>query len=74
MAKYKFVGELHFEAEDMDDALAELGEHFLKLSRGEVSHLLDVGSTSALGEPDLDQTLDLVKLVDFAAEGEASNG
>jgi hypothetical protein len=58
MAKYKFVAEFYFEAETMDDALASLGEHFLKCSRSEVTHLLDEGSFMALGEPEFDKALE----------------
>lgn len=64
MAEYKFVAEVYFEAEDMDDALKKLGEHYLKLSRNEVSHLTKVGSTSALGEPEFDDSLRSIVLVD----------
>lgn len=68
MAYYKFVGELYFDAADMDDAHTKLAEHFQKLSRHEVSHLLQVGSTSAIGEPELDVSLSEIRVVDFGAE------
>ena len=74
MADYKFVGELHFAADDMNDALAKLGEHFSKLARGEVSDLLNVGSNSALGEPEFDSSLNALKLVDCSTQKVVAHG
>lgn len=64
MAQYKYVGELYFEAEDMAAALHALGEHFHKSARAEVSHLCQEGSTSALGEPEFDENIRSLHLVD----------
>ena len=68
MPHFKFVGELHFEAADMNDALAKLGCHFSLLAQAEVSHLLREGSSCALGEPEFDTAIDQIKLVVIGAD------
>lgn len=71
MASYKFVAELYFEAESVDDALAKLGGHFLKLSRHEISPLhLDERSGSAIGEPEFDSHLDRAHVMTLPEESE----
>lgn len=62
--QFKFVGEIYFEAEDVDQAHAKLGEHFTKLSQGVVSHLTQVGSTCAIGAPEVDEEIKLISVVD----------
>lgn len=70
MARYKFVGEMYFEAESMDDALAKLGTHFTKLSKDEVSFLTLEGSRFALAEPEFDPGIERAHIV----ETEDDNG
>lgn len=61
--RFKYVAELYFDAEDMNDAHAKLSDHFAKLAKDDVSYLCQEGSTSALGDPSLDEALDSTHVV-----------
>jgi hypothetical protein len=66
MTLHKFVAELYFDAEDVDDGLRKLAEHFRLLSKGETSYLLQEGSSSAgPGDPELDESIQYLGIVDY---------
>lgn len=62
---FKFAGVIYFEAEEMDDALAKLGEHFKILSEGKVSFLPQEGSSCALAAPEYDEAIKNIHLLDL---------
>lgn len=68
MAHYKVVSELYFEAEDVHDAFAKLGEHFTRVSKGEMSHLLKEGSGLAIGEPEFDPAVARARIMEVEEE------
>jgi hypothetical protein len=72
MAEYKYVAELYFEASDMNDAHAKLAEHYRKLSVGEPSFLAKEGSLSAIGEPEFDQSIEKIGIVNLNVVDDAT--